>query len=388
MNTNRLETFADGVFAIAATLLILNVDAQVPEGTRDLEALLLHIWPSYAAYAVTFFTIGIVWVNHHTVMSQIDRADRVFLFLNIGFLMLVAFAPFPTRLIAEHIRGEGARAGDAHLRHHSGSHGRLVRRTVALRLGRSAAAPCGPRPQGREGNHQKLSTRTGDVSGRDADLDRQPNRRGNPLRGDRSLLHPGEFTVRPNQAAKLMSSQLAAVTDTILRLHGFAALAIVFLIPALEASAFVGFVFPGEIAVLLGGVLAYQGRVPLWAAIIAAVLGAAIGDSIGYAIGKRWGRSLLHGTLGRLPIIRRGLDKHLDRAQEYIHRRGPQAVFVGRFTAAFRVLVPGLAGMAGVSYRSFVTFNVLGAIIWGTGFALLGFFAGAAWQRDAGIAGC
>ena len=110
MNTNRLETFADGVFAIAATLLILNVDAQVSEDVPDLGGRLLHIWPSYAAYAVTFFTIGIVWVNHHTVMSQIDRTDRVFLFLNIGFLMLVAFAPFPTRLIAEHIQGEGARA--------------------------------------------------------------------------------------------------------------------------------------------------------------------------------------------------------------------------------------------------------------------------------------
>jgi uncharacterized membrane protein len=110
MNTNRLETFADGVFAIAATLLILNVDAQVSEDLPDLGERLLHIWPSYAAYTVTFFTIGIVWVNHHTVMSQIDRADRVFLFLNIGFLMFVAFAPFPTRLIAEHIRGEGARA--------------------------------------------------------------------------------------------------------------------------------------------------------------------------------------------------------------------------------------------------------------------------------------
>jgi uncharacterized membrane protein len=110
MNTNRLETFADGVFAIAATLLILNVDAQVSEDVPDLGGRLLHIWPSYAAYAVTFFTIGIVWVNHHTVMSQIDRADRVFLFLNIGFLMFVAFAPFPTRLIAEHIRGEGGRA--------------------------------------------------------------------------------------------------------------------------------------------------------------------------------------------------------------------------------------------------------------------------------------
>ena len=79
---------------------------------------------------------------------------------------------------------------------------------------------------------------------------------------------------------------LAAVTDAILRLHGIAALALVFLIPALEASAFVGFVFPGEIAVLLGGVLAFQGRAPLWAVIVAAVLGAAIGDSIGYAVGN------------------------------------------------------------------------------------------------------
>jgi membrane protein DedA with SNARE-associated domain/membrane-associated phospholipid phosphatase len=184
-----------------------------------------------------------------------------------------------------------------------------------------------------------------------------------------------------------MISQVAAIPDAILRLHGFAALAIVFLIPALEASAFVGFVFPGEIAVLLGGVLAFQGRVPLWAVIIAAVLGAAIGDSIGYAIGKRWGRFLLHGTLGRLPIIRRALDKNLDGAEEYVRRRGPRAVFVGRFTAALRVLVPGLAGMAGVLYSNFVTFNVLGAIIWGTGFALLGFFACAAWQRVAGIAG-
>jgi uncharacterized membrane protein len=110
MNTNRLETFADGVFAIAATLLILNVDAQVSEDLPDLGGRLLDIWPSYVAYAVTFFTIGIVWVNHHTVMSQIDRADRMFLFLNVAFLMFVAFAPFPTRLIAEHIRGEGARA--------------------------------------------------------------------------------------------------------------------------------------------------------------------------------------------------------------------------------------------------------------------------------------
>ena len=108
MTTSRLETFADGVFAIAATLLILNVDAQVSD-VPDLGARLLHIWPSYLAYAVSFVTIGIMWVNHHTVMSQIDRVDRRFLLATVGLLMCIAFVPFPTRLVAEHIRAEGAR---------------------------------------------------------------------------------------------------------------------------------------------------------------------------------------------------------------------------------------------------------------------------------------
>ena len=108
MSTARIETFADGVFAIAATLLILNVDAQVSD-VPDLGARLLHIWPSYLAYAVSFVTIGIMWVNHHTVMSQIDRVDRRFLVATVGLLMCIAFVPFPTRLVAEHIRGHGAR---------------------------------------------------------------------------------------------------------------------------------------------------------------------------------------------------------------------------------------------------------------------------------------
>ena len=108
MNTSRIETFADGVFAIAATLLILNVDAQISEDVHDLGTELLHIWPSYLAYAVSFITIGIMWINHHTVMSQIDRTDRRFLVATVGLLLCIAFVPFPTRLVAEHIRGEGA----------------------------------------------------------------------------------------------------------------------------------------------------------------------------------------------------------------------------------------------------------------------------------------
>ncbi len=70
MSRSRLEAFADGVFAIAATLLILNVDSQVGTEPHGLGGRLLHIWPSYVAYAVSFVTIGIIWVNHHALMQQ------------------------------------------------------------------------------------------------------------------------------------------------------------------------------------------------------------------------------------------------------------------------------------------------------------------------------
>ena len=101
ISSSRLETFSDGVFAIAATLLILDVRA----GPGERGAQLLHSWPSYVAYAVSFLTIGIIWINHHTVFTQIRRVDRLFLLINVAFLMLVAFIPFPTSLIASHLRG-------------------------------------------------------------------------------------------------------------------------------------------------------------------------------------------------------------------------------------------------------------------------------------------
>jgi uncharacterized membrane protein len=93
------------VFAIAATLLILNVTVSGAPLAHEL----VQIWPSYAAYAVSFLTIGIIWVNHHTVMGQIGRVDRLFLFLNVLFLMFVAFIPFPTRLLAVYINSPEAR---------------------------------------------------------------------------------------------------------------------------------------------------------------------------------------------------------------------------------------------------------------------------------------
>ena len=109
MTPGRLEAFADGVFAIAATLLILNVDGQVGDESGALGQRLLHIWPSYVAYAVSFLTIGIMWMNHHTVIALVDRVDRRFLLANVFLLMCIAFMPFPTRLVAEHVRDDGAR---------------------------------------------------------------------------------------------------------------------------------------------------------------------------------------------------------------------------------------------------------------------------------------
>ncbi|HEY3217724.1 MAG TPA: TMEM175 family protein [Candidatus Limnocylindria bacterium] len=103
---SRLEAFSDGVFAIAATLLILDVTAT----SSPLSTELLRIWPSYVAYAVTFITIGIVWINHGTVLSLIKETDRTFLTLNILLLTVIAFVPFPTRLLAAHLFDEDARA--------------------------------------------------------------------------------------------------------------------------------------------------------------------------------------------------------------------------------------------------------------------------------------
>jgi uncharacterized membrane protein len=108
MPTSRLEAFSDGVFAIAATLLILNVSVS---SSSHLSSELLQIWPSYVAYAVSFVTIGVIWANHHTVIRQISHVNRTFLVINTLFLTVVAFIPFPTHLLSEYIlEPESARA--------------------------------------------------------------------------------------------------------------------------------------------------------------------------------------------------------------------------------------------------------------------------------------
>jgi uncharacterized membrane protein len=103
----RLETFADGVFAIAATLLILNVE--LPKSSGSLGHELVHLWPAYAAYAVSFLVIGVIWVNHHTILSLVSHTDRTFLFVNVFFLLAIAFLPFPTRVLADNLRAGDAR---------------------------------------------------------------------------------------------------------------------------------------------------------------------------------------------------------------------------------------------------------------------------------------
>jgi TMEM175 potassium channel family protein len=107
-DTGRLETFADGVIAIAITLLILEV--KVPDAHGDqLGAAVVHAWPSYAGYVVSFLTIGVIWVNHHHMFKLIRRTTHAFLVLNVVFLMTIAFLPWPTALVAAYIRDPDGR---------------------------------------------------------------------------------------------------------------------------------------------------------------------------------------------------------------------------------------------------------------------------------------
>jgi uncharacterized membrane protein len=103
VSTSRTEAFSDGIFAIAATLLVLELKVpQVePGGLADA---LLESWPSYATYVVSFLTIGIIWINHHAVLDRIREVNRPLLFMNLMFLMAVAAIPFPTALLGDYLQ--------------------------------------------------------------------------------------------------------------------------------------------------------------------------------------------------------------------------------------------------------------------------------------------
>jgi uncharacterized membrane protein len=104
MSTGRLESFSDGVIAVAATLLVLNITPPTLGPHETLAHALLHQWPNYAAYAVSFVTIGIIWINHHAMISRLRVADHVILILNLLLLLLIALLPFATALLAAFLR--------------------------------------------------------------------------------------------------------------------------------------------------------------------------------------------------------------------------------------------------------------------------------------------
>ncbi len=144
-----------------------------------------------------------------------------------------------------------------------------------------------------------------------------------------------------------------------------------------EAALFVGFVLPGETAVLLGGVLASLGHLSLPALLALVVVAGIVGDSVGFEVGRRLGPRLM-----QVRPLRRHRDR-LERARGYLRDRGGRAVVVGRFTAFLRAVTPALAGASAMSYRRFLAFNVAGGLLWGVGVTLLGYFAGASYQQVA-----
>jgi membrane protein DedA with SNARE-associated domain len=169
---------------------------------------------------------------------------------------------------------------------------------------------------------------------------------------------------------------MGQVAEGLLSLSGLAALAVLFVLPALEAPAFLGLVLPGELALLLGGVLASQDRVPLAAALAVGVAGALAGDSTGYWVGRRWGPRLLASRLGR-----RVGPARLHRVESLLLRGGGRALFVGRCTAGARVVLPGLAGMLGLRYRTFALWTGVAATFWAVAHVLGGYAAGAGWRH-------
>ncbi len=147
-----------------------------------------------------------------------------------------------------------------------------------------------------------------------------------------------------------------------------------------EAALLVGFVFPGELAVIIGGVLANRshqghGSINLGVMMAVVVVAAITGDSTGYAVGHRYGERLLSIKLLQ---SRRA---QLDRAIEFLRERGGWAVFLGRFTAFLRAVMPGLAGISKMPYRTFLVANAAGGLVWGAGFCYLGYLVGNAYQQ-------
>jgi len=135
-----------------------------------------------------------------------------------------------------------------------------------------------------------------------------------------------------------------------------------------ESALFLGFVLPGETALIVGGMLAAQGVWDLGDFFLWAIVCAIVGDSVGYEVGKHYGARIQESWIGRrLGTTRWRVADHIFKTY------GPQAVFVGRAQALLRALVPALAGMARLPYRTFLKWNAAGGIVWGGGVVVLGY---------------
>ncbi len=148
-----------------------------------------------------------------------------------------------------------------------------------------------------------------------------------------------------------------------------------------ETAVFLGFVLPGEIAAVLGGVLASRGHLSLPLVIVIVVAAAISGPFVGYEIGKRLGDRLFRAR----PLRR--VQGGVDRTRAVLASRGGVAVLLGRFVAIVRALMPAAAGAARLRYRTFTVYNVVGGLIWGVGYVVLGYVAGSAYaviEREVG----
>ena len=163
---------------------------------------------------------------------------------------------------------------------------------------------------------------------------------------------------------------MSGLLDGLLSVHGPLLYVLVGAVVFVEDALFVGFVVPGETAAVLGGVAASLGGASLPVMMATVVAAAVVGDSVGYEVGRRLGPRLVESRMLR------GRRERLDRAREFLARRGGTAVFLGRFVAFFRAVMPALAGTAGMRYPKFLAYNAAGGIVWGAGVVLLGYLAG------------
>lgn len=166
-----------------------------------------------------------------------------------------------------------------------------------------------------------------------------------------------------------MSSLASGLVD----LHGWIAYLVIAALVFGETAVFVGFVLPGEIAVILGGVLASRGHVSLPLLILIVVIAAVTGPFVGYEIGKRMGDRLFAAK-----ALRR-VQGGAERTRAVLSKRGGAAVFLGRFIAVARAVMPAAAGAASVRFATFAVYNVLGGLLWGVGYCMLGYLAGSAY---------